>query len=95
METVKEIMNQKQYTFSNKDKKFLVSLMFAHFGFVLMTISFYGFYYKTQTADCRRLNKKLELAEWAQGEMNKAKAEHKIESIKDSYNNQGISAEEF
>ena len=84
-------MNQ----FSRKDKKFLVAVLFVHFSFVFMAISFFGLYYKSQTADCRRLNKKLELAEWATGEMNKAKAEHKLNSLKDSYNNQGISAEEY
>lgn len=88
-------MNQKQYTWSNKDKKFLSAILFLHFALVLMTVSFYGLYYKSQMEDCRRMTKKLELAEWATSEVNKAKAEYQLESIKDSYNTQGISAEEY
>ena len=84
-------MNQ----FSRKDKKFLIALLFIHFSFVFMAISFFGLYYKGQVNECVRLNKKLELGEWATGEMNKAKAEYKLESIKENYNNQGISAEEY
>ena len=84
-------MNQ----FSRKDKKFLVALMFIHFSFVFMAISFFGLYYKGQVNECVRLNKKLELGEWAEGEVNKVKAEHQLESMKKGYNNQGISAEEY
>ena len=61
-----------------------------------MAVSFFGLYYQRAS---KRLSsdliKNLELAEWATGEVNKAKAEYKLESIKDSYNNQGISAEEY
>ncbi len=88
-------MNQKQYTLSNKDKKFLSVLMFLHLSFVMMTVSFFGLYYKGQVNDCKRIAKKLELVEWATNEVNKAKAEQKLESIKEGYNSQGISAEEF
>ena len=88
-------MNQREYTFSNKDKKFLSAILFLHFSFVMIAISFFGLYYKGQINDCKRVAKKLELAEWATNEVNKAKAEHQIESIKESYINQGISAEEF
>ena len=84
-------MNQ----FSRKDKKFLIGVMFIHFSFVMMAISFFGLYYQSQVNECVRLNKKLDLAEWAVNEVNKKKAEHKLESMKESYKDQGISAEEF
>ena len=88
-------MNQKEYTWSNKDKKFLTAILFLHFSFVLMAVSFYGLYYKSKINDCKRVAEKLELAEWATGEINKAKAEHKLESMKSNYEKEGISAEEF
>lgn len=88
-------MNQREYTFSNKDKKFLSALMFLHLSFVLMIVSFFGLYYHSETKECRRVAEKLELAEWATNEVNKSKAEHQLESIKENYNHQGISAEEF
>ena len=72
-----------------------MALMFAHFALVLVTVSIFGGYWHTQTEDCRKLWKKVELSEWATGEVDKIKAEYKLESIKESYNNQGISAEEY
>ena len=88
-------MNQKQYTWSNKDKKFLVAVLFVQLSFVMMAISFFGFYYKGQVNDCKRLSKKLELAEWATNEVHKARSEQKLKLIQESYKDQGISAEEF
>lgn len=88
-------MNQKDYTFSNKDKKFLGALMLLHFSFVLMSISFYGLYYKNKVDSCQRLSKKLETAEWALGELKKVHSEKKIDSIKQSYKKQGIDATEY
>ena len=88
-------MNQKEYTFSRKDKKFLSVLMFLHLSFVLMAVSFFGLYYKGQINDCKRVAEKLDLVEWATSEVNKAQAEQKLKSIKESYNNFGISAEEY
>ena len=88
-------MNQKEYTWSNKDKKFLSAILFLHFSFVMITVSFFGLYYSGKSEDCRKMNKKLELAEWALGEVNKAKAEYKIESMKENYKNQGIRATEY
>ena len=88
-------MNPQEYTLSRKDKKFLVALMFVHFSCVLMAISFFGLYYKGQINDCKEISKKLELSAWAKEEVDKVKDEHKLESIKQSYKNQGISAEEF
>ena len=88
-------MNEKEYTLSRKDKKFLVALMSAHFGFVMLTVSIFGLYYKEQINDCKKIAKKIELAEWITEQTDKAKSEKKIESIKQSYKSQGISAEEF
>ena len=50
-------MNQKQYTWSNKDKKFLVAVLFVQLSFVMMAVSFFGLYYQRQVNDCKRLNK--------------------------------------
>ena len=88
-------MDQKQYTLSNKDKKFLSALVFLQTSIVVFSVSVFGFYYKGKTEDCRRLNKRLELAEWATSEVNKIKAEQKIESMKQSYKKQGIKATEY
>lgn len=88
-------MNQKEYTWSNKDKKFLAAILFLHLSGVMITVSLFGLYYKGKINDCQKLNKKLELAEWAIGEVNKAKSEQKLESIKQSYEKQGIYAEEL
>ena len=87
-------MDQKQYTLSNKDKKFLSALMFLHLSLVMVTVSAFGWYWNGQTEDCRRMNKKIDLAEWATSEVNKIKDEQKIQSIKESYKRQGIKAEE-
>lgn len=84
-----------QITLSKKDKKFLSALMFLHLSLVMLTVSVFGWYWHRETEDCRKLWKKLDLAEWAESEVNKVKSEYKIESIKEDYNNQGISAEEF
>ena len=88
-------MDQKQYTLSNKDRKFLTALMFLHLSFVMMTVSFFGLYYKGQINDCQRMNKRLELADWATSEVNKIKSEQKIKAMKESYKRQGIKAEEY
>ena len=88
-------MNPQEYTLSGKDKKFLVALMCAHFGLVMLTVSLFGLYYHKENLDCRKIAKKIELADWATEEVDKVKSEHKIESIKQSYKNQGISAEEY
>ena len=88
-------MNPQEYTFSRKDKKFLAALMFVHFSLVMMTVSFFGLYYKGKINDCKEIAKKLEISEWATEQVNRAKTEKKIESIKQSYENQGISAEEY
>ena len=87
-------MKQNQYTLSNKDRKFLSALMFFHLSAVMMTVSFFGLYYSGKSEDCRRMNHKIALAEWATSEVNKIKSDQKIESIKQSYKNQGIKAEE-
>ena len=88
-------MNQKQYTWSNKDKKFLSALLFLHFGLMMLIVSAFGGYWHTQTEDCRKLWKKVELSDWATDQVNKAQADQKLESLKESYNTQGVSAEEF
>ena len=88
-------MNQKQYTWSNKDKKFLVAVLFVQLSLVMLAVSLFGLYYKGQVNECVKLNKKLELADWAEGEVNKAKAEYKLKLIQESYKDQGISAEEY
>ena len=88
-------MNQKEYTLSSKDRKFLAAILFLHLSFVVMSVSFFGLYYKGQINDCRKVKEKLELAEWAVNEVNKAKAMQKIETMKNSYKDQGISAEEY
>ena len=88
-------MNQKEYTLSNKDKKFLSAILFLHFGGVMLTVSLFGLYYHNETEDCRKVAETVKLAEWATEQVNKSKAEQKIESIKQSYKNQGISAEEY
>lgn len=88
-------MNQKEYTFSNKDRKFLSALMLFHFSLVLISISWFGFYYKSEINDCRRVVERLNLAEWATDEVEKAQAEKQLEDIKRSYKTQGIEAEEF
>ena len=88
-------MNPQEYTFSWKDKKFLSALMFVHFSLVMLTVSLFGLYYKGQINDCQKIAKKIELADWATEQVDRAKTNHKIESIKQSYENQGIKAEEF
>ena len=88
-------MNQKQYTWSLKDRKFLVAILFLQFSFIFMAISFFGLYYKSQSEDCKRLAKRLELGDWAKGELDKAQDEFKLESIKKNYESKGISAEEY
>ena len=88
-------MNPQEYTLSRKDKKFLVALMFFHLSLVMVTVSAFGWYWHAQTEDCRKIWKQIELSEWATDEVDKVKSEHKIESIKQSYENQGISAEEY
>ena len=88
-------MDQKQYTLSNKDRKFLAALVFLQTSIVVCAISIFGLYYKGKMEDCRRLNKRLELADWAESEVNKIKAERKLESMKKSYKRQGIKAEEY
>ena len=88
-------MNPKQYTWSVKDRKFLATLMFLQFSLVMLTISVFGWYWHTETEDCRKIWKKIELSEWATEEVNKANADFRLEKIKQSYKNQGISAEEF
>ena len=88
-------MNQKQYTWSIKDRKLFFVTLFLHFSFVLMSISFFGLYYKGQVNDCKRMVEKLELAEWAKAEMDKSKEDFKIESLKQNYESKGILAEEF
>ena len=88
-------MNQKQYTWSNKDKKFLATVLFLHFSFVMMTISFFGLYYKGQVNDCKRVAERLELGDWAKKEVDKLESEKKLESIKQNYESKGISAKEY
>lgn len=87
-------MNPQEYTLSRKDKKFLTALMCAHFGLVMLTVSFFGLYYHKENLDCRKIAKQIELADWATEEVDKVKSEHKLDSIKQSYKNQGILAEE-
>ena len=88
-------MDQKKYTWSVKDRKFLTAILFLHFSFVLMSISFFGLYYKSQSEDCKRLTKRLELGDWAKQEVDKVESEKKLESIRQSYKKQGIDAEEY
>ena len=88
-------MNPQEYTLSRKDKKFLSALMCAHLSLVMVTVSAFGWYWHGQTEDCRKLWKKYDLADWATEEVDKAKTEHKLESMKQIYKNQGISAEEY
>ena len=86
---------KQQYTWSVKDRKFLATLMFLQFSFVLMAISFFGLYYKGQVNDCKRLAKRLELGDWAKQEVDKAQDEFNFESLKKNYESKGISAEEY
>ena len=88
-------MSQAEYTLSKKDRKFLAALVFCPAGFIVFAISMFGFYYKGQMEDCRRVSKKLELADWAINEVNKQRDNQKIESMKNSYKNHGIKAEEY
>ena len=71
-------MNPKEYTLSRKDKKFLAALMFFHLSLVMMTISAFGFYWHMETEDCRKVWKRLELADWATEEVDKIKDELKL-----------------
>ena len=88
-------MNPKEYTLSRKDKKFLSALMFFHLSLVMLTISAFGLYWHMETEDCRKIWERIELADWAEEEVDKVKDEFKLESIIKSYKNQGISAEEY
>ena len=88
-------MNQKQYTWSVKDRKFLATILFLHFSLVMMTVSFFGLYYKSQVNDCKRVAEKLELGDWAKKEVDKLESEKKLDSIKQSYKKQGIDATEY
>ena len=88
-------MNPQEYTLSGKDKKFLVALMCAHLSLVMLTVSVFGLYYHKANLDCRKISKQIDLAKWATEEVDKVKSEHKLDSIKQSYKNQGISAEEY
>ena len=77
---------KQQYTWSVKDRKFLSTVLFLHFSFVLMAISFFGLYYKGQVNDCKRLCR--ETGAWRLGKGRnwiKWNQKKKLESIRQSY----------
>ena len=86
---------KQQYTWSVKDRKFLATILFLHFSLVMMTVSFFGLYYKGQINDCKRVADRLELGDWAKQEVDKVESEKKLESIKQNYESKGISADEY
>ena len=47
----------------------------------MLTISVFGWYWHTETEDCRKIWKKIELSEWAKDEVDKVKDDFKLESI--------------
>ena len=88
-------MNPKEYTLSKKDKKFLAALAFFQVSLIWLGISLSALFWHNAMLNAFEMKKTYELGKWAIEEVDKVKTEKKLESIKQSYKKQGISADEY